>query len=86
MVNHRPMYQSFNGVYAIWFDGLLSSPDWMIGLSTVLDARKFTIGYAQSNRDTRCPDFRDVSTEWWENKWSSNTNIALTCIGKTLFK
>ena len=83
MVNDRPMYQSFNGFYAIWFQ---PDPAWMIGTSTNLDAGKFKTGSAGSHSDTRCPDFGDASTEVWEAKWSSNTNITVTCIGKTIFK
>lgn len=88
MVNHRPMYQSFNGLYAIWFSGQLSNPNWMIGRSVHPDTGKFTTGYAASHRDARCPDFRDASTEWTSTRklTSSNTNIAVTCIGKTIFK
>ena len=87
MVNDRPMYQSLNGLYAIWFlPCAMCTPDWMLGLSTNLDAGKITTGSAASNRDTRCPDFGDASTEVWEAKWSSNTNITVTCIGKTIFK
>ena len=85
MVNQRQMYQTTNGIYAIWSTGHLSSPEWMIRSSTDLDAGKFTFGFIASNEDARCPHFGNASTEWWGSKWLFNTDLAVTCIGKTSF-
>ena len=82
MVNHRPMYQSINGINVIWYDGHSTKPEWMITSSTTLDAGKFTSGFAQSNQDAQCPDFGNASTEYRKSKWSSNTR-AVTCNGRT---
>ena len=83
MVNHRPMYQSINGTHAIWYDGHLTKPEWIIGSYATIDGVKFTSGFAHSNKDAQCPDFDNASTEYWESKWSFNSSRAVTCNGKT---
>ena len=79
MVNRRPMYQSMSGIFAIWYDG---QDNWMIGYSTTLAEGTFNTAIAQSNEDAQCPEFGNASTVWWKGQWSSNNNLAVTCIGK----
>ena len=82
MVNQRQMYETTNGEFGIWNDGHSTDPEWMIGTTTSVDAGEFTTGFAQSNEDAQCPEFGNASTVWWKGQWSSNNNLAVTCIGK----
>ena len=78
MVNNRPLFLGVDTDYALWFDGNLDSPDWVVGRKSTVEEEKFGTGYAFSNHDSVCPTFGGVWVELWNGEWI-DSDVVVQC-------
>jgi len=80
LINNRPFYIGSSKKYGIWFDEVNY---WMVGTISYLNKRKLKNGFIFGDEVIDCPAKNKMWKEYFDESWTFNNEINLTCHGRS---